>query len=37
MARTTKTIYTCDLHDGDMTDGVGGISFALDGTTYEST
>ena len=35
MARTTKTIYTCDMHDGEQTEGVKEISFALDGTSYE--
>jgi hypothetical protein len=36
MARTTKTIYTCDLHEGDdVTEGVSEVSFAFDGSTYE--
>ena len=36
MARTTKTIYTCDLHEGDdVTEGVGEVSFAFDGSSYE--
>lgn len=36
MARTTKTIYTCDLHDGDeVTEEVAEVSFAFDGSTYE--
>lgn len=36
MARTTKTIYTCDLHEGEgVTEGVEEISFSLDGTSYE--
>ena len=36
MARTTKTIYTCDLHEGDeVTEGVAEVSFALDGSSYE--
>jgi hypothetical protein len=36
MARTTKTIYTCDLHEGDeVTEGVAEVSFAFDGSTYE--
>jgi hypothetical protein len=36
MARTTKTIYTCDLHEGEeVTEGVAEVSFAFDGTAYE--
>ncbi len=36
MARTTKTIYTCDLHEGDeTTEGVAEVSFAFDGSSYE--
>lgn len=36
MARTTKTIITCDLHDGDDgTQDVEEISFSLDGQAYE--
>ena len=36
MARTTKTIITCDLHDGDdFTQDVEEISFSLDGQAYE--
>ena len=36
MARTTKTIYTCDLHEGDeVTEGVAEVSFAFDGSAYE--
>ena len=36
MARETRTIYTCDLHEGDAeTDGVEPLTFGLDGTTYE--
>jgi hypothetical protein len=36
MARTTKTIYTCDLHEGDeVTEGVAEVSFAFDGSSYE--
>ena len=36
MARTTKTIITCDLHEGDeVTDGVAEVPFAFDGTSYE--
>jgi hypothetical protein len=36
VARTTKTIYTCDLHEGDeVTEGVAEVSFAFDGSAYE--
>ena len=36
MARTTKTIYTCDLHEGEeVTEGVAEVSFAFDGSAYE--
>ena len=36
MARTTKTIYTCDLHEGDeVTQDVAEVSFAFDGSSYE--
>ena len=36
MAKTTKTIYTCDLHEGDeVTEGVAEVSFAFDGSSYE--
>lgn len=36
MARTTKTIYTCDLHEGDeVTEEVAEVSFAFDGSAYE--
>lgn len=36
MARTTKTIITCDLHEGDeVTEGVAEVPFSFDGTTYE--
>ena len=36
MARTTKTIYTCDLHEpNEMTEEVSEVSFAFDGSTYE--
>jgi hypothetical protein len=36
MARTTKTIYTCDLHESDeVTEGVAEVSFAFDGSSYE--
>ncbi len=36
MARTTKTIYTCDLHEGDeVTEDVAEVSFAFDGSSYQ--
>lgn len=36
MARTTKTIYTCDLHEGDeVTSEVAEVSFGFDGSSYE--
>ena len=36
MARTTKTIYTCDLHEGEeVTEGVAEVTFAFDGSSYE--
>jgi hypothetical protein len=36
MARTTKTIITCDLHEGDeVTEDVAEVSFAFDGSSYE--
>ena len=28
-------MYSCDLHDGDMTDDVQTVSFGLDGQSYE--
>ena len=35
MARRETVVYSCDLHDGDMTDGVETVSFGLDGQAYE--
>lgn len=36
MARTTRVIVTCDLHEGDRTgEDVETIAFALDGEAYE--
>jgi hypothetical protein len=35
MAKKQQTIVTCDLHDGNETDGVTTIAFGLDGTSYE--
>lgn len=35
MARRETVVYSCDLHDGDMTDSVETVGFGLDGTSYE--
>lgn len=35
MARRETVVYSCDLHDGDMTDDVQTVSFGLDGQSYE--
>ena len=35
MARTTKTIITCDLHEGDEVTDAAEVSFAFDGSAYE--
>lgn len=35
MAKRETVVYSCDLHEGDMTDGVGTVSFGLDGQAYE--
>ena len=34
MARTTKTIYTCDLHEGEV-EGNETLAFSLEGKSYE--
>ena len=35
MAKRETVVFTCDLHEGEMTDGVETVSFGLDGTSYE--
>jgi hypothetical protein len=35
MARRETVVFSCDLHEGDMTDGVKTVSFGLDGQSYE--
>ena len=35
MARRETVVYSCDLHDGDMTEDVETVSFGLDGQAYE--
>lgn len=35
MAKRETVVYSCDLHDGDMTDGVTTVTFGLDGQAYE--
>ena len=35
MAKRETVVYSCDLHDGDMTEGVETVSFGLDGQAYE--
>jgi hypothetical protein len=35
MAKVETVVYSCDLHDGDMTEGVETVSFGLDGQAYE--
>jgi hypothetical protein len=35
MAKTETIVFSCDLHDDDMTDGVETVSFGLDGQAYE--
>jgi hypothetical protein len=35
MARRETVVFSCDLHDGDMTDDVETVSFGLDGQAYE--
>ncbi len=37
MARRETVVYSCDLHDGDMTDDVQTVSFGLDGRATSST
>ncbi len=35
MARRETVVFSCDLHDGDMTEDVETVSFGLDGQAYE--
>jgi len=35
MAKRETVVYSCDLHDGDMTKDVETVSFGLDGQAYE--
>ncbi len=35
MARRETVVYSCDLHDGDMTEDVETVAFGLDGQAYE--
>ncbi len=35
MAKRETVVFTCDLHEGEVTDGVETVTFGLDGTTYE--
>ena len=35
MAKRETVVFTCDLHEGEVTDGVETVTCGLDGTTYE--
>ena len=35
MAKRETVVFSCDLHDGDMTKDVETVSFGLDGQAYE--
>ena len=35
MAKRETVEYTCDLHEGEMTDGVQTVSFGFDGQNYD--
>jgi len=35
MAKRETVVYSCDLHEGDMTEGVETVSFGLDGQAYD--
>jgi hypothetical protein len=35
MARKETVVFTCDLHDAEMSDDVSTVSFGLDGAQYE--
>jgi hypothetical protein len=35
MAKRETVVFTCDLHQGDMTEGVETVTFGLDGASYE--
>jgi hypothetical protein len=35
MARRETVVFTCDVHEGDVSEGVETVSFGLDGNAYE--
>ena len=35
MARRETVVFSCDLHDGEMTEDVTAVAFGLDGQAYE--
>jgi len=35
MAKRETVVFSCDLHDGDMTGGVETVSFGVDGQAYD--
>jgi hypothetical protein len=35
MAKRETVVFSCDLHDGDMTEDVETVTFGLDGAAYE--
>ena len=35
MARIETVVFSCDLHDGEMTEDVKAVAFGLDGKAYE--
>jgi hypothetical protein len=35
MAKRETVVFTCDLHDDEVTEGVETVTFGLDGNSYE--
>ena len=35
MAKRETVVFTCDLHEGEVTEGVETVTFGLDGASYE--
>jgi hypothetical protein len=35
MAKRETVVFTCDLHEGEVTEGVETVTFGLDGNSYE--
>jgi len=35
MAKRETVVFTCDLHEGEVTEGVETVSFGLDGNSFE--